>query len=77
MDSGERLGSIEDRLVAENKRNEDAEAFERLAVLSPAGYDRVRKEEATKLGIRVDTLDTEVQKMRGSDTRKGKVTSCR
>src|SRR5215470_9380330 len=37
----------------------------RLAALPPLEYDRVRKAEAEKLGVRVDTLDSEVRKARG------------
>jgi len=38
----------------------DEEIFARLAALSPAQYDRCRKEEAKRLGIRPATLDVEV-----------------
>lgn len=37
---------------------------ERLAKLSPLEYDKCRKAEAKKLGVRVDTLDDEVGKVR-------------
>jgi putative DNA primase/helicase len=43
----------------------DAETFMRLAALSPAEYDRVRKDEAAALGIQLKTLDAEVEKLRG------------
>jgi len=42
----------------------DKDGFGRLAQLSPAEYDRCRKAEAKRLGIRVETLDTEVAKHR-------------
>lgn len=42
----------------------DAEAFDRLAKLTPAEYDRVRKAEAARLKIRPATLDAEVSKRR-------------
>jgi putative DNA primase/helicase len=42
----------------------DALAFARLATLSPPEYDRVRKAEAERLGIRVDTLDALVANAR-------------
>ena len=42
----------------------DEQTFNRLAALSPAQYDRTRKAEATHLGIRLETLDTEVAKSR-------------
>ena len=34
----------------------------RLAALRPVDYDRVRKEEARRLGVRASTLDAEVEK---------------
>jgi putative DNA primase/helicase len=42
----------------------DADAFARLAALSPAEYDRCRETEAAALRIRVKTLDDEVQRQR-------------
>lgn len=42
----------------------DAETFARLAALSPAEYDRVRKNEAAALRIQLTTLDSEVEKLR-------------
>jgi putative DNA primase/helicase len=42
----------------------DTEAFDRLAKLSLADYDRCREDEAQRLKIRVATLDAEVQKRR-------------
>ena len=42
----------------------DEEAFAALALLSPANYDRVRKREAKRLDIRVETLDSEVARVR-------------
>jgi putative DNA primase/helicase len=39
---------------------EDREAIQRLAKLSPVEYDRQRKNEAKRLGIRESTLDAEV-----------------
>src|SRR5262249_1579735 len=38
--------------------------IEQLASLSPIEYDRRRKEEAKKFGIKLDTLDREVGKLR-------------
>src|SRR5437879_1955798 len=40
----------------------DEAAFRRLARLTPAQYDRVRKAEAAKLGIRAEVLDSEVER---------------
>jgi putative DNA primase/helicase len=40
-------------------------AVERLAKLSPLEYDRCRQDEATRLGVRVATLDAEVKAARG------------
>ncbi|CAL7960510.1 hypothetical protein GAMM_160094 [Gammaproteobacteria bacterium] len=41
------------------------EAVARLAKLPPLQYDRVREEEAKKLGVRLSTLDSAVEKERG------------
>jgi putative DNA primase/helicase len=43
----------------------EADTFQRLAKLSPPDYDRLRQQEAEALGIRVSTLDAEVEKLRG------------
>lgn len=42
----------------------DAQTFARLAALPPADYDRVREDQAAKLGIRVGTLDSQVDSYR-------------
>jgi putative DNA primase/helicase len=42
--------------------DEDQRTYERLAKLTPGEYDRVRKEEANRLGIQLRTLDKEVAK---------------
>lgn len=42
----------------------DAQAFERLATLPAADYDRLREGEAARMGIRVGTLDAEVKTRR-------------
>ena len=42
-----------------------AAAVARLAALLPHEYDRIRKDEAEALGIRVGTLDAEVARVRG------------
>jgi DNA primase (bacterial type) len=49
----------------------DHAAYERLARLSRADYDRVRVEEAEKLGIRVSTLDAEVGRTRDNTDEDG------
>src|SRR5262245_1023635 len=41
------------------------ETVARLAALRPLEYDRVRKIEAERLGVRIGTLDEEVEKVRG------------
>ncbi len=46
------------------QRFNDSTAFQQLASLPPADYDRARKAEAKRLGIRVETLDAEVAKCR-------------
>lgn len=45
----------------------DAETFARLAKLSPLEYDRARDTAAKQLGIRVVTLDREIERRRTSD----------
>jgi putative DNA primase/helicase len=47
----------------ENENNETA-TIARLAALPPIEYDRIRFNEADKLGVRVTTLDTEVERKR-------------
>jgi hypothetical protein len=46
---------------------EDETTIQRLAALSPLEYDRQRKEEADRLGVRTGTLDKMVQAARGGD----------
>jgi hypothetical protein len=51
----------------------DEAAFTRLARLSPGEYDRARQSEAARLGIRKETLDSEVAKRRPlSDAAQGR-----
>lgn len=47
-----------------SSRADDALAIARLAALDPLAYDRIRKAEAAKLGIRPETLDKQVQAAR-------------
>jgi putative DNA primase/helicase len=68
----EGLDVVRDQITnAEPFGESDAQTFDRLARLSAADFDRRRQEEANKLGIRVATLDSEVEKRRpkeqGSD----------
>src|SRR4051794_29160015 len=42
----------------------DEESFNRLAAFTPAQYDRMRKAEAKRLGIRIETLGAEVARCR-------------
>ena len=57
--------SVEQQLASSTTPTEtDAECFARLAKLSPADFDRCRKEEATRMNIRTETLDKEVVAMR-------------
>ena len=51
-----------------------AEKLQQLAALPPLEYDRVRKLEAKRLGIRVGTLDTEVEKVRPASRKSGSET---
>ncbi|MCO6433475.1 DUF3631 domain-containing protein [Nitrosomonas nitrosa] len=46
---------------------EIAAAIDRLSALNSFDYDRVRKDEAKKLGIRAETLDREVRAARNGD----------
>ena len=46
----------------------DKEVFALLAAMRPTEYDRVRKEEAKRLGIQVKTLDDEVKVIRAGDS---------
>lgn len=47
-----------------SSRADDAVSIARLAALDPLAYDRVRRVEAAKLGIRPETLDRQVQAAR-------------
>ena len=49
---------------ATTPKETDTEAFNRIAKLSLADYDRCREDEAKRLKIRVGTLDAEIQKLR-------------
>src|SRR5438477_12837796 len=51
-------------VVAPPENETDDQPYHRLARLSPGEYDRARQPEATRLGIRKETLDTEVAKRR-------------
>src|SRR5947209_10857915 len=53
--------------VAPGSNETDDVSFAALARLTPAQYDRVRKAEARRLGIRIETLDSEVAKCRPDD----------
>jgi hypothetical protein len=50
----------------EQNRNEIHRQIETLSTLSPIDYDRLREEKASEFGIRVSTLDAEVQVVRDS-----------
>ncbi|TAL16665.1 DUF3631 domain-containing protein [bacterium] len=54
-------------------RSSDLEEVKRLSDLSPFDYDRVRKEEAKKLGVQVSTLDRLVRGAKGEEE-KGNIT---
>ncbi len=49
----------------------EAGEIEKLAALPAAEYDRERKDAAKKLGIRVRTLDAEVERLRPKDSTEG------
>lgn len=64
----EGLPAVSDQLSAGapvQAEESDQEAITRLAALSPMEYDRVRKAEAERLGIRRETLDRGTAKARG------------
>ena len=61
----ERAAAAAARLDAEPEVSPDQVKVADLAALSPIEYDRIRREEAKKLGIRPETLDKEVKKVRG------------
>jgi putative DNA primase/helicase len=54
----------EGKSTAEEDNTPDDQAIARLAALSPIEYDRVRKEEAKRLGCRESTLDSRVNAKR-------------
>jgi len=61
-DEGE--SSIQNQNSKIENEDPDSAAFTRLAQLTPAQYDRVRKQEARLLRIRIETLDAEVARCR-------------
>ena len=62
---GDEGGSVVERLSDSSPPNEtDDQTYDRLARLSPGEYDRARQPEAARLGIRKETLDTEVARRR-------------
>lgn len=70
----DRIKQAKSRYIAKKEQSSDTEktisdskAVERLSALSIFDYDRVRKEEANKLNIRVNTLDDVVAKKRKKD----------
>jgi putative DNA primase/helicase len=63
--ASEGLDAVREQIgAAQIAAETDAEAFARLAALPPAEYDRCRQTEAVALGIRVTTLDSEVEHRR-------------
>jgi hypothetical protein len=55
---------METNPVQSNSSDPDQQAYERLAQLPPSQYDRVRRQEARLLRIRVETLDAQVAECR-------------
>jgi len=49
----------------------DAEKYSALAKLEPAAYDRLRQSVATRMGIRLGTLDFEVERLRSPQSAAG------
>jgi putative DNA primase/helicase len=68
-DDFEQAGKVFDearrKLLGAPRADDDAE-LQRLADLSPIKYDRVRKEEAARLRVKVSTLDQQVEARRPS-----------
>ena len=58
--------STSQRSDAPTLQRSDEAAFTHLALLSRVQYDRIRKSEAARLGIRIDTLDAEVARLRSN-----------
>jgi len=63
--------STPQRSDASTLQRSDSESFTHLALLSRVQYDRVRKNEAARLGIRVETLDAEVARLRANHDPQG------
>jgi putative DNA primase/helicase len=57
-------GEIGDENAPQPGGKTDEETLQRLAAVSRIEYDRIRLEEADKLGVRVTTLDAEVERKR-------------
>lgn len=53
--------------ATESATQSDAETIQRLASLTSLEYDRVRKEEAKRMGVQLKTLDAEVSGLRGGE----------
>jgi hypothetical protein len=63
-EGGSSLAVPHSDFIDSNLTDSDTDAFSSLAQLSPASYDRLRKREGKRLGIRVETLDAEVARLR-------------
>ena len=64
-DSGFDFGATVRALSADPASNNELEAaIDRLSAMTPLDYDRVRKSEAEKLGVRLSTLDEAVERRR-------------
>jgi putative DNA primase/helicase len=62
-----RLTLVETAARGDGELSEPEASFERLARLSAVEYDRVRREEATRLKLRVRTLDEAVEQARSAE----------
>jgi hypothetical protein len=59
--------SVSIALASDSESESDEEAIARLAALPPFEYDRVRLEEAKRLGVQPKTLDAEVKAARSGE----------
>lgn len=66
-------GCVSLELTAAVISESDDESIARLAALAPFEYDRIRLEEAKRLGVQPKTLDAEVKAVRSGDSNIGNI----
>lgn len=62
---GEHRDEHANPVVSDDGRETDEQAIARMAALKPMEYDRIRKEEAKRMGVQVSTLDKLVRASHG------------